>query len=141
MHNRFLLKIFAGPVILLVLHISATIFGWYETVYYLDRPMHFLGGIAVAMSAHYLVKYFSHTDKLQINWKPIQVLAITAVVALGAVSWEFLEFYLDSISFAVMQPSVYDTIIDLTMGLLGGMITALLATYLPTANFHKIKSR
>ncbi len=134
MHNRFLVKLVIPPLAVLVIHIIATVIGWYEAIWYFDKPMHFIGGIAIAISAYYLIAYFEQAGKLQISWKPLRILAITSIVALSAVSWEFMEFYLDSISYSVMQPSVRDTITDLVMGVLGGMITACITTY-----FRKFK--
>lgn len=130
MHNQFLVKIFFAPFAVLILHIVATIFGWYELIWWLDKPLHLLGGVAIAASTYYLIEYFSHIQKLQINWKPLNLLAIFSVVALAAVSWEFMEFYFDRTINSDMQGGLYDTITDLIMGMLGGMLTALIFTYL-----------
>lgn len=131
MHSQFLIKIIAAPFVVLILHIAATITGLYDATWWLDKPLHLLGGVAIAISTHYLIVYFSNTGKLRIEWKPLTVLAIFSVVALAAVSWEFMEFYFDRISnTTTMQGSLYDTITDLIMGMLGGTITGTLLTYL-----------
>ena len=129
MHNHFLIKIVAAPLSVLVIHIIATISGGYELIQWLDKPIHFLGGIAIAISTYYLIAYFTENKKLQISWMPLQILAITAAVALSAVSWEFLEYYLDMTTASMMQPSVQDTITDMLMGLAGGMLTAIIISW------------
>jgi hypothetical protein len=129
MHNHFLFKIITAPFVVLLLHITATVTGWYEMIWWLDKPLHLAGGIAVAISSYYLIKYFESAGKLKISWLPIQVLGIFAIVALAAVSWEFLEFYLDKKIFAMHQPSLYDTMVDLIMGMFGGTITGTLMSY------------
>lgn len=130
MHNHYLIKIIVAPFIVLLLHLAATVAGWYELIWWFDKPLHLTGGVAVAISSYYLIKYFESTGKLKINWLPLQVLAIFSIVALSAVSWEFLEFYLDKKIFAMHQPSLYDTMVDLIMGMFGGTITGTVMTYL-----------
>ena len=130
MYKQFLSKIFIPPFIVLLVHVAATILEWYEAVWWLDKPLHLLGGIAVGISSYYLIVYFINNDKLQVNWKPLLLLAIFAATALSAVSWEFMEFYLDQQVHIVMQPSVYDTITDLIMGMLGGMTSGTILTYI-----------
>jgi hypothetical protein len=129
MHNNFLIKIIAAPITVLVIHIIATISGAYEQIFWLDKPIHFLGGVAIALSTYYTIAYFTENKKLQINWVWLRILAISSVVALSVVSWEFLEFYLDSISSGTMQPSIRDTMTDMLMGMAGGMITAFIISW------------
>lgn len=131
MQNKILLKIAITPFGVLLLHLFATLFNWYEQVWYFDKIMHFLGGIAVAISAYYLLQFFNATKSVTISWWAMKILIITAITALSAISWEFLEFGLDKVSFAMMQPSVQDTMTDLLMGMLGGQLTAWLFVLLP----------
>lgn len=129
MHNHYLLKIVTGPLVVLVLHILATVLGWYEMIWWLDKPLHFLGGVSIAISAYYLISYFSAIGKIQINWKPLMLLAIFSAVALCAMSWEFMEFYFDRAAGSTMQGDVLDTITDMLMGMLGGMLISIPLTF------------
>lgn len=125
-----LTKLVAAPVLILVLHITATLTGWYDAIWWLDKPIHFFGGVAIAISSYYLIAHFKTTGQMHINWPWLNILVITAIVALCAVVWEFFEFYIDSIiSIAAMQQTIDDTITDLVMGILGGMIVAFIVTW------------
>lgn len=123
-----LIKLIWAPAAVLVLHVIAMLAGWYQLISWLDSPMHFLGGIAIATSAYFFWNGAQITSK---QFRPIllKLLFILAIVALAAVAWEFLEFGLDRTFGTVMQPSVQDTIKDLALGLLGGSFISAFLLY------------
>ncbi len=125
MNSSSLLKIAVAPIALLVIHTLVTIFGYYESYWWLDIPMHFLGGIAIAASAYFLLQHFQELNQYSNSSKILQFLIIVSIVALSAVAWEVMEFSLDFYYLTEMQPTVQDTMKDLSIGLIGGSLTAL----------------
>jgi hypothetical protein len=121
-----LAKIAIGPLLVLTIHLMADVFGWYEKIFWLDMPMHFLGGMAIAMSSFYFLKYAEVSSK-QVGIKLLTLLLILALTALAAIAWEILEFGMDRIFSTTLQPSVYDTMKDLAFGLIGGAVVGIVA--------------
>lgn len=117
-------RIAIAPLIVLVLHILVTILGWYEQFYWLDTPMHFLGGVSIGISSYYFVTFAELKTKF--HPKLFLFVVILALTALAAVAWEVLEYNLDLAFHTVMQPSVRDTMKDLAFGLVGGAISAII---------------
>jgi hypothetical protein len=120
-----MLKIAIAPIVVLLAHILATVFGWYENNWWFDIPMHFAGGIATAISSYYFLEDFSDRQKFHTQFKPLQILIIIALVALAAVVWEMMEFTFDTIAGTNLQPSLPDTVKDLTVGMTSGILTTL----------------
>lgn len=120
MQNNLLLKITTAPFAVLILHIFADLTGLYENYWWMDIPLHFLGGIAIAIASYFLLEYFTQTKKLSIESLALKFLIVISFVALSAIAWEFLEYFLDFYFATEMQPSILDTMKDLAMGLLGG---------------------
>ncbi len=110
-------KIFLWPILVVCIHIIATVLGWYDYVLWLDTPMHFLGGAAIALSTYYYI------EQEQIPLKKLQILFVMiSVTGLSAIIWEFIEFSGDYFFLTVMQPDLPDTMKDLAMGLLGSIV-------------------
>lgn len=126
MNNHSIIKISIPPFAVLVFHILATIIGWYEMFWWFDIPLHFLGGVAIAISSIVLFQYFKNINQLEIKWLPLKILLAISLVGLSAVCWEFMEFTFDQIFSTNMQPGIVDTIKDLAVGLTGGIVTALI---------------
>ena len=126
MNNHPIIKISVPPFAVLIFHILATVIGWYETFWWFDIPLHFLGGVAIAISSIFFFEYFQITNRLEIKWWPLKILLIISLVGLSAVCWEFMEFTFDQMFSTNMQPGMVDTIKDLAVGLAGGILTALL---------------
>lgn len=116
-------KIAYAPIFVLMLHVIATVLGWYEMFFWLDTPMHFLGGAGIGISSYYFL-HQSELETKKFHTKLFNYLLILALTALAAVAWEILEFHIDRALNTVMQPSVLDTMKDLAFGLLGGSISA-----------------
>ena len=119
-----LLKITAPPLGVLILHIFATEFGLYESFWWFDIPMHFIGGLGVAVAIIEILNIFVAEKKLVIESLILKTLFIIGLTALFAVAWEFLEFFLDFYYSAGMQSSLTDTMKDLSMGIIGANVIA-----------------
>jgi signal transduction histidine kinase len=120
-----LVKIILWPILVLVIHVVADIFGLYYKYFWFDVPMHFIGGIAIAISSFYFLKHAEISSK-QFGIKLLTLFLILALTALAAVAWEIFEFGMDRIFNTTMQPSVHDTMKDLAFGLLGGAIAGII---------------
>src|SRR3989338_2381038 len=111
------------PIALLFIDFIAVRIGWYGTIEIFDEIMHFIGGIAIAISYVLLLKIAQKEKKIgEMNiW--MYYLFIISLVALTAVTWEFYEYVLDVVlPTHLRQPSIKDTMGDLFLGLLGGSL-------------------
>lgn len=125
MHKQQIFKIAFFPLAVLVIHILVTMLGLYEGYWWMDIPLHFIGGIAIGFSTYYLLEDFEKRNLLIIHSKLLKILLIISVTALTAVAWEVMEYFTDFYGFTVMQASIMDTMKDLSMGIIGGTIAAI----------------
>lgn len=91
--------------------------------WYFDMLLHFLGGGFIASS----FLYFAGKNLFgELSGRLIPLAFLTlGVVALVAVNWEFYEYFVN-IYLRLPQEPVTDTFSDLTLGLVGAAVTALL---------------
>ena len=115
-----ILGFFIFPVFVILWNAIFVMTGLYDKFLWLDIPMHFLGGVAVASSFLLTLNYLQKEKYLKINRLFLFIFAVS-IVSLFAVLWEFYEFLLQLYTGIVYQPSIADTMKDLFMGLLGGI--------------------
>lgn len=102
------------------------LFDIYHVYLWVDIPMHFLGGLAISYTIICFIGLFREKNILLLKNKWIFSLVVVGLVALIAILWEFYEFFM-KVTFGLdMQPSLNDTLLDLFMGLLGGLAGSLL---------------
>lgn len=102
-------------LVLAVLHYFSLELYLYWRYLWLDIPMHFLGGVVVALGYLTLRDFFSTwPQKLFTLYKTL------AVVVLVAVTWEFFEVAIGV--FFQEDRYVIDTVSDLVIGLMGGTL-------------------
>lgn len=123
---RNFVLIFRWPIFVLILHVLATITGFYWTVPWLDTPMHFIGGMSIALAGYDFLKIAGTQEWVTISKPFITILFLIALTALAATLWEFFEFFVDYLWDMHMQTSIADTMKDLAMGLSGAAISGLL---------------
>ncbi len=99
---------------LAVIHIIALQLFLYWKFQWFDIPMHFLGGIVVALGLFTL-----HDLKLVIKKRHLQIFPIVLLVFAVAMLWEVYELL---IGIPIESNYVVDTLTDLSMGLLGGLV-------------------
>src|SRR3989344_7735721 len=122
-----ILSFFIFPACVFIFsNLIGIVFDAYLLYPWIDIPMHFLGGIAIAYTIILFLRYFSEEGFIGINRKFLHVLLIISLVALVAVLWEFYEFLMFYFFGIIMQPSLNDTIGDFLYGLLGGLVGALI---------------
>ena len=98
-----------------------------------DSYFHFGGGAAIAFVVINILKILEEEKTLSIKRKLIKAFFIVSMVALAAVLWETYEFFWDLTFGTHFQPSNFDTMKDLVLGLLGGTVTSTIFSLWPKA--------
>ena len=94
--------------------------GAYERVPSIDIPMHFAGGVAMALCCAGLLALAeewglaSRTDEL------LRLVLVFGVVSTAAVCWEYMEYAADRLFRTTMQLGLEDTLLDMVLGMAGG---------------------
>jgi hypothetical protein len=97
-------------------------FGFYVD-HGVDSYFHFVGGVSIAFAALEAFKVLEENNFIEIKRKLVKAFLVISIVALAAVLWEIYEFILDLISHTnAHQPSLFDTMKDMILGLIGGTI-------------------
>ncbi len=108
-------------VTLAVIHYVAMLLYLYWMYPLLDVPMHFLGGVVIALGSQTML--FKKMAPFEIN----HLLGCLALVLGVGIAWEAFEWHY---VITDMTGYVWDTIIDMVMDLLGGAFGFLLASRL-----------
>lgn len=121
--------IFVFLIFILALHAVAFSNYWYWTIWWFDMPMHFFGGVWLAMAFLFLNSKFKILNGSSIPLRSNYLIAVfitLSFVALGGILWEFFEFFYDLLissrgyaGFA--QLGAADTVSDLFFDLFGGL--------------------
>lgn len=130
---RELFKIFLFPILVLILHVVISFFGFYTFFPNGDIAMHFLGGFSVAVTYFLLINFFKKNSMLGKTHWFVCFLFVISLVMLTAVFWEFFEYGLKIFFGIITQPSLKDTISDLLLGFVGGIFGFIL-TFLTDNN-------
>lgn len=117
-----------APALVFVLHvlISRTI-NVYVLFPPIDIPMHFFGGVAMA---YFLSRCCAAMPEGVISppARPFLVAVIViGLTATASVCWEFAEFLSDSLMKTRVQLTLKDTLLDMLLGIAGGVCWVLLA--------------
>jgi hypothetical protein len=117
----FLLIICAISVLVLVLHVTALKYFLYWRIRWFDIPVHFLGGLTIGFLSVVPV-IFSRTKDDSI--KTIAVFSALVVSLL----WELFEFKIGLSRLS--HRFFYDTVSDISSGVIGGFVSAWLSVKL-----------
>lgn len=126
-----LFKILKFPLLVLVVHVLATVLGWYANIEHFDKLMHALGGMSIAVGTFSLYSLLRQRKLVGTNHLLVISIAVVAIVVSTAVAWEWMEFLIDTLTGSHMQISLTDTMGDLLAGTLGGTIISLAKLFLP----------
>lgn len=119
-YTRLLIATTGMIWILMILHFFAMRFHLYWTFSWFDILMHGLGGIVVGLLAG---AFFVRFVPIVLEHAVLFFILVLAGTFLLGFLWEALEFILDAyMKLPLHQPSVGDTMIDLVMDTLGGII-------------------
>jgi len=111
------LFLIAGSI-LAVVHAIAMKLYLYWNLWWFDLPMHFLGGIVVALLV------FTLKDLRLVSRQLLKPFKVIIIVFLVAVTWELYELWAGTL---MESNYIFDTALDLIMGLLGGIVGYLVA--------------
>ena len=118
-----------APVAVFVLHlVFSRVLGWYLTVPGLDMPMHFLGGVAIAYFFARSIRLESASPVLGALTTLGRCVLTIALVGLATVVWELAEWTTDSLELTRAQVGLDDTVLDMLLGLLGGVAFLLVSS-------------
>ena len=142
---KFVFSIVFGMAVY-ALNWVAVFTGIYAKWEWFDMPMHVLGGMVAAAVAFGVIDLMVEKVTLRKRvknhrwlWDFIVVIGIVSTIA---IVWELHEFLIDSLRFGSFyeqlynervagyhQPSITDTMIDFTLGILGGIVYFVLVTF------------
>lgn len=107
--------------LIVFLNLTGVLFRWYWTVPYYDKPVHFLGGLWVAMIVAYLFQIFSPAARPSKFLFFFLLIGLTMVVGFF---WEVYELGADLFIFKknIMQKTIVDTLTDLLADFGGAFI-------------------
>lgn len=127
-----LLKIFLFPVIVFGLHIllSKTV-DMYRSFPWIDIPMHFGGGVAMMVSIGMLYKSLQKIAVIPHLPLAITRLFLFTIISTITIFWEFAEFTTDFFYYTHAQVSIPDTMKDMFLGMLGGVLVISLFRFIP----------
>ena len=115
-----LIGIFSLPLLILIIHIPLDFYDIYQLIWWIDIPMHFLGGLLIGRSYFSFIKLLQREGYMGNMHVFVCFVFVVSLVALTAVAWESQEFILDLNDNAMRQPSLANTMQDLILGILGG---------------------
>jgi len=121
-----LFHILRFPILVFVVDLILKKGGIYVALVWLDMPMHFLGGASIAVAGiHFLV--LLKTRGL-VNELPfwLRTFFLMSFVGLAVGSWELWEFSVDTVFNKHLQIDLFDTMVDIFFGLLGGFALSIL---------------
>lgn len=118
-----LIKAAWPPALVFAIHVVALLaFDVYSRLPDFDVPMHFFGGVAIS---YFLGGCYRVAWQAGFLGQPSRVLypvVIVGATTLAAVVWEFAEFLTDELWGWHSQSSLADTMLDMALGLLGGIV-------------------
>lgn len=123
-HIKTISWFFIFPILVLVAHIFLLLFNIYYIFPWVDIPMHFIGGVSVAVTYFLILGFLQKEKYLRMN-SFFNILFIFALVSLTALLWEFFEFSAEFIFALNLQGNLEDTMLDLFLGLFGGFLAAI----------------
>ena len=118
---------FPTAVFLLHVFISRVVNGY---ILYppLDIPMHFLGGVAIAFFFSRCLAMVPEADIAGTPRQIAQALLVFSLTGTATVFWEFAEFFSDRLFGTRAQLGLEDTLLDMALGVAGG-VAYLLSAY------------
>ena len=109
-------------------HFGALKLGLYQGKIWVDMPLHFLGGIFLAMIWWWLTCVL----RTKMEDKTVVLTSFLGFVSIGSTIWELYEYglwyYYTEIAknLKLYSPEVSDVLSDMTLALLGGIFIAIL---------------
>src|SRR5688500_274134 len=110
------------PTLVFLLHVFISrVVNGYILYPPLDIPMHFLGGVAIAF---FFSRCLAMVPERAISGPPrhlAQALLVFSLTGTATVFWEFAEFFSDRLFGTRAQLGLEDTLLDMALGVAGGL--------------------
>lgn len=119
MNKKLLLYACVLVLFIWLVNTMANTFYWYSAMWWFDIPMHILGGVFLGLTAGAL--FFKALLPLRLREQLVTILLFVFIFGLG---WEAFEYLVQSITGGSILASISDSIKDMIMDLLGGIIAS-----------------
>ncbi len=113
---------FIPPVLVFVLNFALytlgnvyVLFSWY------DIPLHFLGGVSLAITGMLFLNSFEEEYIMYVKNNFLRIVILLSFISLIAILWEFWEYFMKVLFYVPWQTDIADTLGDFAMALLGGL--------------------
>ncbi len=117
-----------APASVFLLQVFITyVLNWDTLFPQVDIPMHFIGGVAMA---YFLWSCFAALPEraIEVSLRPLAAAVfVISLTAATAMLWEFAEFTFDALFGTRMQGGLEDTLLDMALGVFGGITYVLIA--------------
>ena len=117
--KKALIITIAETVLLALLYAYGMVEKLFFHIWWYDIPLHFLGGLAIAMAVLY-VYYFAGLFAPVAAPRRFFLLALIAAIVVGII-WEIFE-YVSGFTFTTGDKYVLDTLKDMGMDILGALV-------------------
>ncbi len=125
-HNVYIPTIFIyGAIAFIFSSIMLGQFGgMYDRFHWYDAFLHFLSALVLGIVGFLIIYVFYSVNKLKLPLLIVVIFSFSFAVTIGVI-WEIIEYFIDMTLGTNMQvSSLDDTMIDLTINSLGGLIAA-----------------
>ena len=119
---RNIMKYFLPPLLLFIFGWLFYLAGSFSYISWLDNILHFTGGMILGFTYFLILRYFESREYLKLN-RFFMIFFVIALVSLTVVLWEFYQFLLGFFTNIPVQLTLEDTLFDLFLGLLGGLVS------------------
>ena len=117
---------FLPPLVVFVAHvILSEFFDIYWRFPRFDIPMHFVGGLCFTYSLVALYKFLQKNRVIPEMDLYLSIFFIFTAISTVTIFWEFSEFFSDYFLGTQAQISTKDTMLDMFLGMTGGLLVAL----------------
>ena len=112
-----------APLSVFGFYVIGLAFGLFKLFPFLDMPTHFLGGVVITYFYRAAIR---HSQSLvgEIP-SPVQIVFAFTCTGTTTILWEFYENLADTFLGTQMVRGLEDTIVDLFVGLLGGLVLSI----------------
>jgi hypothetical protein len=118
--NPTILQAAAAPSAVFALAQLASLFGWFDSMPWIDVPFHLAGGLTIAWFFHACVLAAEpHLGSIHDAIRTVCVIGLSAIAAIG---WELYEFAVDLIFRTQWALGLPDTLLDLALGVIGATL-------------------
>ncbi len=128
------LVLLLAPLIVFLFHMVLWSFGMYHVIPFIDNPMHFFGGFSIGIFFFGLDSFLRSEAKVLTGRKLTDIIIVIGSVTIAAVFWEYLEFIGYRFLGYGFEISLSDTLKDIFIGQLGGIISFITGTRLVKNN-------